>query len=305
MFLLALNRSIGFALQSFWRNIWLSLATIFIIFLTLISVNLLLVVNVISDSAVTAVKDRIDVSIYFKPEVRESKIAEVKSHLESLPQVKSITYRSAADNLEAFTAKHAGDTKIQETLKELSTNPMSATLVIKAKDLNDYPEILKAVDDPAYAELIEEKNYDDNQLVISRLNTIAGTVRRAAYFIIGIFAFISILIIFNTVRVAIFTHQNEIAIMKLVGASNWFIRSPFVLESVIAGIVAVFVTIVFFYPLMSLIQPYVSSFFAGATFDLMGYFNANFFYIFGTELLAIVVVNVISSLIAIGKYLNV
>ncbi|MFA6228380.1 MAG: permease-like cell division protein FtsX [Patescibacteria group bacterium] len=305
MFLLTLNRSIFFALQSFWRNIWLSLATVFVIFLTLISVNLLLVVNVISDSAIAAVKDRIDVSVYFKPEVRESKVAEVKSHLEGLSQVKNITYRSSEDNLEAFKEKHAGDVKIQETLKELSANPMSATLVIKAKDLKDYPEILKAIDDPSFAELIEEKNYDDNQLVISRINGIADTVRRAAYFVIGIFALISILIIFNTVRVAIFTHQNEIGIMKLVGASNWFIRSPFILESVIAGIVAVFITIVFFYPLLSVLQPYVSGFFAGATFDLTGYFNANFVYIFGTELLAITAVNIVSSAVAIGKYLNV
>lgn len=305
MFLLALNRTIFFALQSFWRNIWLSLATIFVIFLALISVNFLLVINVISDSAIGAVKERIDVSVYFKPEVRESKIAEVKARLEALPQVKSITYRSSEENLESFKNRHQGDDKIQETLKELQGNPMGGTLVIRAKGLTEYPEIIKALDDPNYSELIEEKNFDDNRLVIERINSIADSIKKVVLVISLVFAIIAILIIFNTVRIAIFTHQNEIAIMKLVGAGNWFIRFPFIFESILCGVMGCFVTIVFLYPLLSGLQPYLSSFFNGVPFDVVGYFNHNFLWIFGGELLAIIIINIISSSIAIGKYLNV
>ena len=305
MFIHAITRGILFACQSFWRNIWLSIATIFVVFLALLSVNFLIIINVISDSAISAVKDRIDVSVYFRPEVKESKIAEVKTRLESLSQVKSIVYKSPQDNLDAFKVKHQNDEKIQETLNSLNGNPMGATLVIKAKDIKDYPEILKAIDDPAYAELIEEKNYEDNQLVIDRIGLIAQSVKRVVLAVSLIFVIISLLIIFNTVRIAIFTHQNEIAIMKLVGASNWFIRFPFIFESIIAGAIAVVCAIIFIYPLLSLLQSYLSSFFAGANFDLVGYFNANFVMIFGAQVIAILIINVVSSLIAIGRYLNV
>jgi len=305
MFLLALNRAILFALQSFWRNVWLSLATIFVIFLALLSVNFLIVVNVISNSAISAVKDRIDVSVYFKPEVRESKIAEIKTRLESLPQIKSIVYRSAEESLDTFKARHEGDSKIQDTLKELAGNPMGGTLIVQAKELKDYPEILKALDDPSYGDLIEEKNFDDNRLVINRINLIANSAKKVVLAISLVFVIIAILIIFNTVRIAIFTHQNEIAIMKLVGAGNWFIRMPFIFESILCGLLGCVVTVIFLYPLISGLQPYVASFFNGVNFDIIGYFNHNFITIFGSELIAIIFINIVSSGIAMGKYLNV
>ncbi|MFA6526136.1 MAG: permease-like cell division protein FtsX [Candidatus Buchananbacteria bacterium] len=305
MFIHSLSRGLLFALQSFWRNIWLSLATVFIVFLALVSVNFLLMINVITDSAVGAVKDRIDVSVYFKPEVKESKIAEAKTKLEGLSQVKEIIYKSPEENLAVFSERHANDLQIQETLKELSGNPMGATLIIKAKDLKDYPEILRYLDDPAISSLVEEKNYEDNQLIIDRINQIGVNVKKIMMIISLIFIIIAILIVFNTVRVAIFTHQNEIAIMKLVGAGNWFIRFPFVFETILAGLLAVVAAVIFLYPVLSFAQNYFNTFFAGADFNLIGYFNSNFLIIFGTELIAIIIINTISALVAISKYLNV
>jgi cell division transport system permease protein len=305
MFLHALGRGFLFGLQSFWRNIWLSLATVFIIFLALVSVNFLIAVNAVSDSAITLVKERIDVSVYLKPEVKESKVAEVKTHLESLTQVKEVIYRSPEENLETFKERHKSNDKIQETLGALTGNPMGATLIIKAKNLNDYPEILKSLDDPAYADLIEDKSYDDNQIVINRINSIADSVKRAMMFISAIFILIAILIVFNTVRIAIFTHQNEISIMRLVGASNWFIRSPFIFESIMSGLAAIVATIIFIYPVLGGVQSYLNSFFGGADLNLVAYFNDNFLMIFGLQLLGIILLNVVSSLVAISKYLKV
>jgi len=305
MLIHSITRGFLFALQSFWRNIWLSLATVFVVFLALVSVNFLIMINVITDSAVNAVKDRVDVSIYFKPEVKESKIAEVKTKLEGLPQVKEVIYKSPEENLAAFSERHINDQKIQETLKELSGNPMGATLVIKAKDIKDYPEIMRSLEDPAISDLIEEKNYDNNQLVIDRINLISDNIKKVMMIISLIFIIIAILIVFNTVRVAIFTHQNEISIMKLVGAGNWFIRFPLVFETILAGLLAVVALMLFLYPVLSFAQNYLTSFFAGASFDLIGYFNNNFIVIFGTEIVAVVIINSISAMVAISKYLNV
>jgi len=190
MFLHALARGIFFAFQSFWRNVWLSIATIFVIFLTLISLNFLVIVYVIADSAISAVKERIDVSIYLKPDVKDSMITEIKTRLESDSQVKEVVYLSAEKNLENFKLKHQGDEQIKETLNSLTGNPMGATLVIKAKDLKDYPSILKTLDDPSLNELIEEKSYDDNQLVIDRINLIASNVKRVVLVISLIFIII-------------------------------------------------------------------------------------------------------------------
>lgn len=305
MLLLSIHRSFVFALQSFWRNIWLSLVTVFIIFLAFLSVNTLVIIHAVSDNVIVAVKERIDISVYFKNNIKESAVVEVKNQLETLPEVKQVTYRSPQENLDLFTERHKNDANIQETLKELDGNPLGATLIIKAKQLTDYPTVLKAIDNPEYNELIEEKNYDDHELVISRINSITDNVRQAAIITSLVFVIIAVLIVFNTVRIAIFTHQNEIAIMKLVGASNWFVRAPFIIESMIYGVLGCLLAIAVIYPTLGFIQPKLASFFDGTAFDLIGYFNANFVEIFGGQLLAIVILNTISSVIAINKYLKV
>ncbi len=305
MLLISIFRSILFAFQSFWRNIWLSLATIFIIFLTLISVNFLVMINAVSNSTTAAVKEKIDVSVYFKPEVREKKINEIKSHLETTPEVKKISYKSPEENLEQFRQRHQDDQVIQETLDELKGNPLGGTLIIKAKELSQYPEILKAVDNPAYSDFIEEKSYDDHQLVISRINSITDNVKKGGYLVSGIFAIIAVLIVFNTVRIALFTHRGEIAIMKLVGASNWFIRSPFVVESIILAVIATIITGLVVYPLLIFTQPYLAGFFPEFDFNIVSYFNRNFLAIFGGQLVAIILLNIVSSGLALGRYLKV
>ena len=305
MILVTIKRSLWFALQSFWRNIWLSLATIFIISLTFLSINFLVVINAISDSAIAAVQNKIDVSIYFKQDVRESKVAEVKATLETLSQVKELIYISPDENLEVFKERRKDDPVIQEVLQELAGNPLGSTLVIKAKSLSDYPEILKAIDNPAYTDLIDKKGYDDHQAAIENINTITNNVKKGALIISLMFVLIAVLIVFNTVRIAIFTHQQEIGIMKLVGATNGFIRSPFILENIFSGIIACVLAITVIYFLLSLVQPHLNNFFAGVDVNLIGYFNTNFIIIFGGQLLGIIILNIISSSLALGKYLKV
>jgi len=294
-----------FALQSFGRNIWLSIATIFIIFLAFVSINFLVLINGISQSAIAAVQDKVDISVYIKTDVSESKIMEMKNHLSSMAEIKNIVYKSPELNLKEFQERHASDEKIQETLKELNNNPLGATLIVKAKELTDYPNVLKSLDNPAYSDLIEEKNFEDHSAAIDRINTIADNVKRGCLAVSIMFAIIAILIVFNTVRIAIFTHQNEIAIMKLVGAGNWFVRSPFIIESVLTGVIGCAIALALVYPLVSFVQPQLSSFFGDMNFNLISYFNANLIKIIGFELLGIIVVNIISSSLAIGKYLNV
>ncbi|MFA6422602.1 MAG: permease-like cell division protein FtsX [Candidatus Buchananbacteria bacterium] len=305
MFLYSIGRSFMFALQSFGRNIWLSIATIFIIFLAFVSINFLVLINGISQSAIAAVQDKVDISVYIKTDVSESKIMEMKNHLSSMAEIKNIVYKSPELNLKEFQERHASDEKIQETLKELNNNPLGATLIVKAKELTDYPNVLKSLDNPAYSDLIEEKNFEDHSAAIDRINTIADNVKRGCLAVSIMFAIIAILIVFNTVRIAIFTHQNEIAIMKLVGAGNWFVRSPFIIESVLTGVIGCAIALALVYPLVSFVQPQLSSFFGDMNFNLISYFNANLIKIIGFELLGIIVVNIISSSLAIGKYLNV
>ncbi len=305
MSLASIQRIIIFAWQSFWRNIWLSIVTISIIVLTFISINFLIIINVISNTATTVVKDKVDISLYFKPEILESRVQEVQTYLSGLTQVKEVKYISQQQALDNFRQLHKNDQTIINSLAELDQNPIGATLQIKAKDIGDYQIIDEVITKSKYDALILDKNFDDNQSLIAKIKEFSDNVSKVAIITSIIFILIASLIVFNTIRVAIYTHREEIGIMKLVGATNWFIRSPFLLEAVIYGVISCVVGIAIVYPLLNFIQPYINNFFLSADFSLAGYFTKNFWLIFGLELLMIIFINIISSSIAIRRYLKV
>ncbi len=295
---------ITFAWQSFWRNIWLSVVTITIITLAFVSVNLLIILNIVTDTSIELVKDKVDVSVYFRPEVTEPQVLEVKTYLSSVAQVKDIKYKSQQEALQEFRQKHQKDTLIVESLEELEQNPLGATLVIQAKDIKDYPEILQILDNSKYSSLILDKNFDDHKVYISKIKQISDNINRIGLFVSLLFILIALLIVFNTIRVAIYTHSQEIAIMKLVGATNWFIRGPFLLESTFYGAIACILAAAIVYPALNFIQPYLNSFFL-TDFNILKHFQENFWQIFSLELLTIIFLNIISSSIAIRRYLKV
>ncbi|MFA6215221.1 MAG: permease-like cell division protein FtsX [Patescibacteria group bacterium] len=304
MLVASFYRILIFAWQSFWRNIWLSVATITIIILAVFSVNFLIVVKAITDMATEVVKNKVDVSVYFRPDTTESQVLEVKTYLSSLTQVKEINYVSQADALEAFRQKHQQDITIIQSLEELKDNPIGATLQIKAKNLDDYKSIVEVLDNSKYKDLIADKNFDDNQVYIAKIKNFSDNVGKIGLITAGVFILVALLIVFNTIRVAIYTHRQEINVMKLVGATNWFIRAPFLVEAIFYALIACFISILLLYPILNLIQPYLNSFFLTEEFSIINYFNGNFWQIFGLELLSVIFLNIISSSIAMRKYLR-
>lgn len=305
MNLTAIYRILTFAWQSFWRNIWLSVVTITIIILTFTSINFLIVVNIITDAAIDIVKDKVDISLYFRPDVTEPQVTEVQTYLTSLTQIKEIKYVSQQVALERFRQKHRQDQVIIESLEELDDNPIGATLQVKAKNIDDYPAIIEVIDNSKYNDLILDKNFDDHKIYIAKIKNLSDNMRKIGLITSSVFVLIALLIVFNTIRVAIYTHRQEIGVMKLVGATNWFIRSPFLLEAITYGVIACIVSIAIIYPSLNFIQPYLNNFFLTEEFSIIDYFNQNFWQIFGLELLIVIFLNIVSSSIAIRRYLKV
>ena len=301
----SLGRIIKFASQDFWRNIWLSVITITILMMALFSINFLIVFRLIADNALTAVHEKVDVSIYFVPEATAGEVNNVKSSLNKLVEVKKVSYISPEDALEEFKIEHANDPNILESLEQLDTNPLGASLIIKAKQLDDYPKILEEVDKPEYQSLIQDKNFDDHKAIISRIDNITKKVETVGLIIIAIFILIAVVIVFNTIKIAIYTHRGEVEIKRLVGATNWFISSPFIVEGIFYSLIACGLIIATIYPLLIFIDPYLIKFFEGLDFSVLSYFNQHFFAIFGLQLLAVIILNVTSSSLAISKYVRV
>lgn len=288
-------------MQDVARNIWLSIITVVIITLALFSVNLLLAVKILTSATVSAVKEKVDVSLYLKSEAPEDFILALKSQVSNLDSVKQVAYVSKQAAMESFREKHKNNSEILQALLELGKNPLSPSLIIKPKDINNYDELiisLNKIDN----DIIESRNFDDHKVILAKINSIADKTNEAGLFISSLFILITILVVYNAVRVAIFTHKREIGIMKLVGASTWFIRAPYLISGLIYALLGVIMIIIILYPFLNLIQPYLSVFFSGFEVNLLAYYNANFLLIFGLEFLAASLINILASLVAVGKY---
>ncbi|NIP32372.1 FtsX-like permease family protein [Candidatus Saccharibacteria bacterium] len=300
-----LLRIIKFAFQNFFRNFWLSIITITILVLTLFSINILVLLNFLTSTAISSVQEKIDVSVYFYPEAAEESVQNVRSYLIGLSQVRDVKYISREEALEKFRENHGENESIISSLEELEENPLGATLVIKTHNPNDYPFVLETLDNPEFTQFVQDKNYDDHKEIIERIDRITDRVRNFGIILSGIFVMIAVLIVINTIRVAIYTHREEIGIMKLVGASNWFVRMPFLAEGVLYAFLATLVIIGIIYPLSFFAEPYISGFFETESVGMIDYLNHNFLWIFVTQFVAMSVLNIISTGFALGRYLKV
>lgn len=301
MFLLSFFRVIKFSLQDMARNIWLTVVTITILILALFSINMLVTVNVITEAAVSSIKDKIDVNLYLKPTAAEDKIMALKAEIGNFSQVKEISYISKAEALENFKTKHQSDPEILEALRQLGENPLTPTLIIKAKNLEQYDELITKLN-KIESDIIESRNFASHKLLLSKIDNLSRKVNKVGVFVSLVFIIISILVVYNAIRVAIYTHRREIGIMKLVGASNWFVKSPFLISSIIYSLIGVIITGVIFYAFLVVLQPYLETFFMGYSINIISYFNQNFLYIFGLEFLAAAFINILASFTAIGRY---
>jgi len=174
-----LSRIIHYGFKNFWRNGLLSTAMIAIMTLSLLVFSGLILANVATDQMITFLKDKIDISVYFKNTAPEDAILNIKSILEGMPEVKAIDYISSDKALENFKTEHANDPTIIQSLDQLSANPFEATLNVKAHDPSQYGTIDQYLKADALSQYIDKVDYAQNQVVISRLTTIISGINRA------------------------------------------------------------------------------------------------------------------------------
>lgn len=301
--LTALRRVIKSGLHSFWRNRWISSATISVMVLTLGLITSLVLVSVVASAILKNLEEKVDISVYFKLETSESDIVQVRTELESLSDIKSIEFVSRAIALARFEEEHKNNPLIIKSLEELEENPLEASLNIKAQTIESYGPIASFLESPRFANLIDSVNYRQNQKVIEKLSSILNTVRKTGFVAILILGIVAVLVTFNTIRLTIYSWREEIGIMRLVGASNWYIRGPFIVEGIMHGLAGSIITIILFYPLVIFISPRLAVFLAGI--DLASYFKENFWQLFLLQTAIGVFLGVISSLIAMRKYLKI
>jgi cell division transport system permease protein len=291
-------------LTNFRRNVWLAAASTLIMTITLIILSVLSLLFVITNSSVKTIQERVDISAYFKNGLAESQIFVIRDELVQDERIEEVRYVSADEALRDFKENHSDDSLLLESVGELNENPLPATLQIKAKDLADYPAIAESLNNPRYGSAIESVNFEDNRVLIDRLNSLLKFIITIGIILIAVFSSIAILVIFNTITLTIYNRREEVEIMRLVGATNWYIRGPFMVEALIYSILATVVTSALLFPVYTNLLPKISYYLTSSS----GYtFNGNLKVFVGliiVQLAIAFVLSTISSLLAMRKYLR-
>lgn len=297
-------RLIKYSFQSFLRQPLLSAATMVVILLVLLVFQGIFIFGALGDAALTSIREKIDISVFFTANTPEDEILSLKEEIEGLEDVAQVNYISKEEALESFKERHKSDETIQQALDELGDNPLSASLNIRTQETEQLPVMAAYLNNVVPAELVDEISYnEDNKAIIDRLTAIIR-VSEMAGLVLGLFlAIVAILVAFNTVLLGIYSNRDEVAIMRLVGAPNYFIRGPFIGLGVIYGILTATVVMLLTIPLVYLIAPYATLFVP--SLDLVAWFWGGFLGLFLSQLLIGIAMGVISSMIAINRYLDI
>jgi len=299
--MLSFFRIIKFSFQDIVRNIWLSIVTITILILALFSMNMLFTVKLVSQNAVTAVKNKINISLYFKADASEAAILDVRQKVDAMSDVKSSTFISKSMALDNFRNNNKNNPEILNALKELGKNPLSPSLIIVPRDFDNSSSLITSLK-MLESDAIESRDFSDNSTILEKINFITSRINEIGMFLIIIFVLTSLLVVYNAIRVAIYTHRQEIEIMRLVGASNFFIYMPYLFSAFIYALVSVLIVVISFYPFLTILQPYLEVFFTDYTVNILTYYVNNFGLIFGLQFLGVFLITLVASLLAARKY---
>lgn len=294
---------IRYGWSGFWRNIWVSTATVGIMALALSVVSVLLVLGNITDTFVKELQGKVDVSVYFQKDSDETKILQLQYALEAREDIREVEYISRDAALELFKERHRDSEILMASLAELTANPFQGSLNIKAQTASQFDAIVSFIEGSVSAQMIEKINYKENEKIIERLTAITSSIEKIGLFFTVGLALIVILVTFNTIRLVIYNYRDEISVMKLVGASDWFIRGPFVVAGLLYGLFAALFTWFVFFIIVWIISEKTGSIFPGT--DILAYWAGNSFGILALLFALGMGLGAVSSFIAIGRYLKV
>ncbi len=306
--LITFGRIIKAGIQNFIRNATLAIAAMAVMVITLTIVLLSIIANATFTNTIDSLTDKIDISVYLKDSVKQKETDQLLADIKSIPGVESVEYKSKDQILkEQQQAPPDGNSDIQKALQQID-NPFPATIRIKPVDPNDLAGIQGFLEQPDIKKLqSSETSYSGNRReAVDKITKAANFLQQAGVVGVLIFATVSMLIIFNTIRMAIFNRRDEITIMRLLGASTWYIRGPFVVETVLYGVISAAISL----SLLNSLFVVSASAFEANSLGLLDisysntYFANNFWKILAGQMGIGILIGAASSMIATRRYLK-
>lgn len=288
---------------NFIRNGVLSFASTTIMVLTLLTLSLFFIVNVAMTSGIKAIQEKIDISAYLSDKTTEVQVLELQKRLADLSEVRTVKYVTKTEALKRYKEQNAGNKQLLESLQGME-NPLPASLEIKVYDPSKLDQVTKIFDDSKYKLIVTKLSYKENKIVIDKLISATNFIKRVGFVATASFAFVALIIVYNTIRIAIFSQRDDIEIMRLVGATNWYIRGPFIVEGALYGIIATGLTMIALGAVLYYISPSLNNYFGSTGIDTTNYLRNNIPLMVALQLLIGTSIGVASSWLALRRYLK-
>lgn len=301
-------RMCRYGINNFSRNAWLTIAATAVMTITLLIIFMTLIARQVLVDTVNDIKAKVDMSIYVKTDTTSDQAKAIQDELEKLKSVKTVTYISPTQARDEFARQNKGDRQTLEALNE-ATNKLPGTFRVNIVDINDPSELDRFVKtSDAYKKQADSNRQPsfsgDRRKAIQNIGLAVQFAERAGLVASVIFIVISSLIVFNTIRMAIFNRKEEIQMMKLIGADRSFIRGPFVVEAVVYGFIAAVVATILGIAALYAMRDKLASYQIAVegTIELVTMYA----YIVLLAMIAVgAAIGVVSSLLATRKYLKV
>ncbi len=286
------------------RNFWLSLAATAVMVITLFIISSLLILNSLTGVSLETIKEKVDISVYFKLDVEDSIIRQIEKQVVLLPQVRGVTFIPSVTAREKFKELHKDEPLLIESVEQFTDaeNPFPASLAIRVNTLEDYPQIISLFEDPNLTPYV--KKITDKRDIVERLSRITNGIKNLGFGLTLVFGVITVIVMFNTIRLTIYNRREEIEIARLVGANNWYIRGPFIVEGALYGFAGSLLTSAILYPIIFIMTPKISRFLE-LEVDRFQYLGQDFLLLLLMLIGTGVILGVFSSMIVIRRYLKI
>ncbi len=296
-----IKRVVKYGIKSFFREGEIVFANIFILTLTILLFSSIFLLKVLSQKAISSLKEKADISIYFKDEISTQEISRLEQEISKIPGAK-LKLISKEEALKNFQERHKDNEILLKALEEIGENPFPASLTITLQDQESYEKVVSLLENQNLNG-IEKIDYSQRRPLIEKIFNLANKIEKSIVVASLVSATISILITFNTIYLSILHFKEEITIQKLVGASDWFVRGPFLVHGIISGaLAAIFSFFLLFVSCWGLDQKF--SKFLG-DFSLYQIFLSKASFLLFFDFLIGICLEALASLIAIRKYLKV
>ena len=219
------------AAQGFWRNPVMSLASTFTVGLMLLLFAFFLATDRGLQAAVGVLEAKVELALFLEDDARVSDVLDLRSRIEADPAVSRVDYITKEQAMARLVdiASKRPDIQIVDT----STNPLQASLEVKLAHAQDAPRVTAALREEIGKGVVSD--VVDNPQVVDKLLTITRVLSFGGLAVLAMMLVVALFVIVNTIRIAVHARRDEIEIMKLVGATDWFVRWPFILEGMLVG----------------------------------------------------------------------